>query len=87
MRMNMTLLTDLYQLTMVGAYHLLGKSRQKANFDYFFRKIPEEGGFCVAAGLEQLIEYIENIQPEPLPPRGADFFPEPPFYRRPPCGS
>ena len=61
----MTLLTDLYQLTMVGAYHLLGKSRQKANFDYFFRKIPEEGGFCVAAGLEQLIEYIENIHFEP----------------------
>jgi nicotinate phosphoribosyltransferase len=65
MRTNMTLLTDLYQLTMVGAYHLLGKSRQKANFDYFFRKIPEEGGFCVAAGLEQLIEYIENIHFEP----------------------
>ena len=65
MKLNMTLLTDLYQLTMVGAYHLLGKSRQKANFDYFFRKIPEEGGFCVAAGLEQLIEYIENIHFEP----------------------
>ncbi len=65
MRMNMTLLTDLYQLTMVGAYCLLGKSRQKANFDYFFRKIPEEGGFCVAAGLEQLIQYIENIHFEP----------------------
>lgn len=65
MKLNMTLLTDLYQLTMVGAYYLLGKSQQKANFDYFFRKIPEEGGFCVAAGLEQLIEYIENLHFEP----------------------
>ena len=58
---NMTLLTDLYQLTMVGGYFLLGKTKEKANFDYFFRKIPEEGGFCVAAGLEQLIDYIRNI--------------------------
>jgi nicotinate phosphoribosyltransferase len=65
MKLNMTLLTDLYQLTMVGAYHLLGKNQQKANFDYFFRKIPEDGGFCVAAGLEQLIEYIENLHFEP----------------------
>jgi nicotinate phosphoribosyltransferase len=64
----MTLLTDLYQLTMVGGYYLLGKKEQKANFDYFFRKIPEEGGFCVAAGLEQLIQYIQNIHftPEDL---------------------
>lgn len=61
MDQNLTLLTDLYQLTMVGGYFLLGKSTQKANFDYFFRKIPENGGFCVAAGLEQLIDYIENI--------------------------
>jgi nicotinate phosphoribosyltransferase len=58
---NLTLLTDLYQLTMVGGYFLLGKSKQLANFDYFFRRIPENGGFCVAAGLEQLIEYIQNI--------------------------
>jgi nicotinate phosphoribosyltransferase len=65
MPLNMTLLTDLYQLTMVGGYYLLGKKDQKANFDYFFRKIPEEGGFCVAAGLEQLIDYIENIHFNP----------------------
>jgi len=62
---NMTLLTDLYQLTMVGGYYLLGKKDEKANFDYFFRKIPEKGGFCVAAGLEQLIEYIQNIHFDP----------------------
>ena len=65
MTINMTLLTDLYQLTMVGGYYLLGKKDQKANFDYFFRKIPEEGGFCVAAGLEQLIQYIQNLHFSP----------------------
>ena len=65
MKLNMTLLTDLYQLTMVGGYHLLGKSQQQANFDFFFRKIPEEGGFCVAAGLEQLIDYIQDLHFEP----------------------
>jgi len=65
MTVNMTLLTDLYQLTMVGGYYLLGKDRQMANFDYFFRKIPEDGGFCVAAGLEQLIDYILGIHFEP----------------------
>ena len=62
---NMTLLTDLYQLTMVGGYYLLGKTAEKANFDYFFRKIPEQGGFCVTAGLEQLIDYIQNISFDP----------------------
>jgi nicotinate phosphoribosyltransferase len=61
MKLNMTLLTDLYQLTMVGGYHLLGKSQQQANFDFSFRKIPDEGGFCVAAGLEQLIDYILDL--------------------------
>jgi len=65
MTINMTLLTDLYQLTMVGGYYLLGKKDQKASFDYFFRKIPEEGGFCVAAGLEQLIQCIQDLHFSP----------------------
>jgi len=58
---NLSLLTDLYQLTMVGGYFLLGKKNQKASFDYFFRKIPDNGGFCIAAGLEQLVHYIQNL--------------------------
>jgi nicotinate phosphoribosyltransferase len=61
MKINKTLLTDLYQLTMVAGYYLLGKKDQLACFDYFFRKIPDNGGFCVAAGLEQLVDYIQNI--------------------------
>ncbi len=61
MKINTTLLTDLYQMTMVAGYFLLGKKDQMACFDYFFRKIPDNGGFCVAAGLEQLIDYIQDI--------------------------
>jgi nicotinate phosphoribosyltransferase len=82
---NLSLLTDLYQLTMVGGYFLLGKDKQKANFDYFFRKIPENGGFCIVAGLEQLIHYIQNLHLEDedldylrslrlFPPKVVDYF-------------
>ena len=59
---NLTLLTDLYELTMVGGYFVTGKKDQWANFDYFFRRVPDDGGFCIAAGLEQVIDYIENIK-------------------------
>jgi nicotinate phosphoribosyltransferase len=59
---NLTLLTDLYELTMVGGYYVTGKKDQWANFDYFFRRVPDDGGFCIAAGLEQMIDYIENIK-------------------------
>ncbi len=58
---NLTLLTDFYELTMVGGYYVTGKKDQWANFDYFFRNVPDDGGFCIAAGLEQIIEHIENI--------------------------
>ncbi|NIO03417.1 MAG: nicotinate phosphoribosyltransferase [Proteobacteria bacterium] len=57
-----TLLTDLYQLTMVAGYFQEGKSKQRANFDWFFRTLPFGGGFCVLAGLDQLIEYIVNLR-------------------------
>jgi nicotinate phosphoribosyltransferase len=59
---NLTLLTDLYELTMVGGYFVTGKKDQWANFDYFFRRVPDDGGFCIAAGLEQVIDYIEKIE-------------------------
>jgi nicotinate phosphoribosyltransferase len=56
------LLTDLYQLTMVGGYVKEGKREQWANFDYFFRKIPDDGGYCVLAGLEDLITYLRSLR-------------------------
>lgn len=57
-----TLLTDLYQLTMVAGYFAEGKAKQRANFDWFFRTLPFGGGFCVLAGLDQLIDYILNLR-------------------------
>ena len=59
---KLALQTDLYQLTMVGGYILKGKKDQWANFDYFFRSIPDEGGYCVLAGLEDIIEYIRQLE-------------------------
>jgi nicotinate phosphoribosyltransferase len=57
-----TLLTDLYQLTMVAGYFQEGKANQMANFDWFFRTLPFGSGFCVMAGLEQLIDYVLNLR-------------------------
>ncbi len=56
------LLTDLYQLTMVGGYVLKGKQDQWVNFDYFFRRIPDDGGYCVLAGLADLIDYVQHLR-------------------------
>jgi len=62
MRSQWALLTDLYQLTMVGGYVQEGKKDQWANFDYFFRQIPDKGGYCVLAGLADVIEYIQRMR-------------------------
>jgi nicotinate phosphoribosyltransferase len=59
---NLSLLADMYELTMLGGYIASGKENQEANFDYFFRKVPDAGGYCVTAGLEQLIDYIQHIR-------------------------
>lgn len=59
---NLTLLTDFYQLTMMGGYMRSGKMDQMAVFDLFFRRVPQDGGFCVAAGLQCAIEYIEGLR-------------------------
>jgi len=56
------LLTDLYQLTMVGGYVREGKTHQWANFDYFFRTIPDAGGYCLLAGLADVIEYLQTLR-------------------------
>ncbi|AEY67854.1 nicotinate phosphoribosyltransferase [Clostridium sp. BNL1100] len=55
------LLCDFYELTMSNGYFLNGFADKVAYFDVFFRKVPDEGGFAIAAGLEQVIEYIENL--------------------------
>ena len=58
--MNLTLLTDLYELTMMQGY-FKNHTNQTVIFDMFYRNNPCDGGFAIAAGLEQMIEYIENL--------------------------
>ncbi len=59
---NYTLLCDYYELTMANGYLKSGKSDEVVYFDMFFREIPDGGGFAIAAGLEQVIEYIKNLE-------------------------
>jgi nicotinate phosphoribosyltransferase len=61
-QINTTLLTDFYELTMANGYFETGMADDVAYFDMFFRKIPDEGGFAIMAGLEQMIEYLENLK-------------------------
>ena len=61
-RQNYTLLCDYYELTMANGYFMLGKADEISYFDVFFRRIPDGGGFAIAAGLEQVIEYIKNLR-------------------------
>ena len=59
---NLTLLTDFYELTMGNGYFLNGLQDQIVYFDMFFREIPDDGGFVIMAGLEQLIDYLKNLK-------------------------
>lgn len=59
--MNLTLLTDLYQLTMMQGY-FKNPSDQVVIFDMFYRTNPCGGSFAIAAGLDQMMEYIENLR-------------------------
>ena len=58
---NLTMLCDFYELTMANGYFKSGMQDKITYFDLFFRKVPDEGGFSIAAGLEQAIEYIQNL--------------------------
>lgn len=55
------LLTDLYQLTMMQGLFFEGKHEQQCVFDRYYRSNPFKGGYTVVAGLEHLIDYVENI--------------------------
>ncbi len=58
---NLAMLCDFYELTMGRGYFHSGIYKRSCYFDMFFRQIPDGGGFAIAAGLEQLMEYIENL--------------------------
>lgn len=64
-RQNLTLLTDLYELTMMQGYFRNKDQNETVIFDAFYRSNPCDGGFAIAAGLEQVIQYIKELHFEP----------------------
>ena len=60
-KLNLTMLCDFYELTMAGGYFEHGYRDRICYFDLFFRRCPDGGGFAIAAGLEQIIEYIQDL--------------------------
>jgi len=60
-KLNMTMLCDFYELTMSNGYFQNKMRDRICYFDVFFRNVPDGGGFAIAAGLEQVIEYIKDL--------------------------
>lgn len=61
-RLNLTMLTDFYELTMANGYFNSGLKDRIVYFDMFFRRVPDNGGYAIMAGVEQLIEYLNNLK-------------------------
>ena len=62
---NYTMLFDFYELTMGNGYFQTGLTDRICYFDVFFRNVPDGGGFAIAAGLEQVIRYIQDLHFDP----------------------
>ena len=61
-KLNMTMLCDFYELTMSNGYFRNGMKDRICYFDVFYRNVPDGGGFAIAAGLEQVVAYIRDLQ-------------------------
>lgn len=59
---NLTMLVDFYELTMGNGYLNKNIGNKIAYFDMFFREIPDNGGYCIMAGVQQIIEYLSNLK-------------------------
>lgn len=59
---NYTMLADYYEFTMINGYFEAGLEDEIAIFDMFFREVPDESGFAIMAGVEQLVNYLENLK-------------------------
>ena len=78
-KLNLTMLCDFYELTMSQGYFKTGYKDRITYFDLFFRRCPDGGGFAIAAGLEQIIQYIQELHfaPEDIAYlRGRELFSE-----------
>lgn len=62
---NMSMLCDFYELTMGNGYFKYGYKDKITYFDVFYRCVPDNGGFAIAAGLEQVVDYIQNLHFSP----------------------
>ena len=64
-KINLTMLCDFYELTMAYGYFEKGYKERITYFDVFYRQCPDGGGFAIAAGLEQIIDYIQELHFDP----------------------
>ena len=64
-KLNLTMLCDFYELTMGYGYFEKGYKDRITYFDLFFRRCPDGGGFAIAAGLQQIIQYIQDLHFSP----------------------
>lgn len=60
--MNLSLLCDFYEFTMGNGYFLSGKQDAQVCFDLYFRRVPDNGGFAIMAGLPEMIQYLQNLR-------------------------
>lgn len=59
---NLSMLVDFYELSMANGYLLNNVQDKIAYFDMFFRRVPDNGGYCIMAGVQQLIEYLSSLE-------------------------
>ena len=59
---NISMMMDFYEMTMANGYFNSGNRDAEACFDVFFRRVPDGGGFAIMAGLEQVCDYLENLE-------------------------
>ncbi|MCM1007652.1 MAG: nicotinate phosphoribosyltransferase [Ruminococcus flavefaciens] len=59
---NLTMLVDFYELTMANGFFENGRGNETAYFDMFFRKVPDNAGYAVMAGVQQVIEYLNSLE-------------------------
>ena len=59
---NLTMLVDFYELTMGNGYFEKNIEDKIAYFDMYFRRVPDGGGYCIMAGVEQLVEYLSSLK-------------------------
>ena len=58
---NLSMMMDLYEMTMSNGYLHEACGHDRATFDVFFRKVPDNGGYAIFAGLEQVVDFIEHM--------------------------